>query len=153
MYLCVVFFFFYTITRLVFSIRVTQEGFSKVGKQQHSCPLCVVFTLLSGYSFLSLRPHNMYAHTRTFYPYPFPRTSCARPAYVCVSTRVFAPSSKSRQRSVTIFNKWISHRRPDSADGAYYCNTVDHCSYMQDKLDLSGEHDGYNVYESVVAGR
>lgn len=116
-------FFFYTITRLVFSIRVTQEGFSKVGKQQHSCPLCVVFTLLSGYSFLSLCPHNMYAHTRTraHSILPFLRTSCV---HVYVSARVFAPTSKSRQRSVTIFNKWISHRRPDSADGAYYYNTV-----------------------------
>jgi len=110
-YVCVYYFFRHTIARLVFSIRVTQDGFSKVGKQ-HGCPLYVVFAHLSGYPFLSLCPHNMYAHAyththlHTHYILPSQRT-CER---VCVSAHVFAPTSKSRQRSVTIFNKWISHR-------------------------------------------
>lgn len=108
---CVVFFSPHTMARLVFSIRVTQDGFSKVGKQ-HGCPL---YTLCLHISqdirfYLSVHTTCMHMHTHTLthtlYILPSWRT-CER---VRVSAHVFAPTWKSRQRSVTIFNKWISHR-------------------------------------------
>jgi len=110
-----------------------------------------VYTSLGIFVFISLSAQHVctHTHTRPFYPYPFLRTSCMC-VRVYVSARVFAPTSKSRQRSVTIFNKWISHRRPDSADGAYYYNTVITARTYKTNLTYP-ENTTVNVYESVVA--
>lgn len=100
-------FFRYTIARLVFSIRVTQEGFSKVSKQHGCSPLYVMFAHLSQYSFLSLCPHKMYACT--YISASGPRIRVRARMYMYMRMHLF--TLKSRQRSVTIFNKWISHHR------------------------------------------
>lgn len=96
------FFFCYTIARLVFSIRVTQEGFSKVGKQ-HGCPLGYVCSSLTIFVFISLSVQNVCEYMAFLGVY-----MCMH-AYVCVAY-IYKSLLKSCQRSLTTFNKWISHQ-------------------------------------------